>query len=124
GLNARQLAKVLVKPRPEQALRDAYIESLTGSSLQSQAQVTSALAALGLQGERQLFRDSQSLNALFKARNQIAHEMDMTPAGATGRGNRTRHERTVQAYMTMCHTGLNYCQRVLNALTVELARGA
>lgn len=121
GLDARQLAKLLVTAHPEQSLRDAYIESLTGSSLQSQNQVTASLAALGLQDQRQLFKDSQSLNALFKARNQIAHEMDMTTAGATGRGSRTRHERTVEAYMTMCHTGLNYCQRVLNALTVELA---
>jgi hypothetical protein len=124
GLSARQLAKLLVTATPEQTLRDAYIESLTGSSLQSQTQVTASLAALGMQDQRQLFKDSQSLNALFKARNQIAHEMDMTPAGATGRGNRTRHERTVEAYMTMCHTGLNYCQRVLNALAVELAGGA
>lgn len=123
GLNTRQLAKVLVTASPEQALRDAYIECLTGSSLQSQTQVTGSLAALGLQGDQQLFKDAKSLNALFKARNEIAHEMDMTPAGAKGRGTRTRHERTVEAYMTMCHTGLNYCQRVLNALAVELAGG-
>lgn len=121
ALSARQLAKLLITTNPEQALRDAYVESLTGSSLQSQSQVTTSLAALGLQGQRQLFKDSQSLNGLFRARNQIAHEMDMTAAGATGRGKRTRHERTVDAYTTMCHTGLNYCQRVLNALAADLA---
>jgi hypothetical protein len=122
GLNARQLAKLLVSSSPEQTLRDAYIESLTGSSLQSQTQVTATLAALGLQDQRQLFKDSSLLNPLFKARNQIAHEMDMTPAGAEGRGKRTRHERAVGAYVDMCHTGLNYCQRVLNCLEAELAK--
>ena len=119
GVSARQLAKLLVNANPEQSLRDAYIANLTGSSLQSQTQVTATLAALGLQDERQLFKDSQSLNALFKTRNQIAHEMDMTPAGATGRGTRTRHERAVNSYITMCHTGLNYCQRVLNCLEAD-----
>jgi hypothetical protein len=85
--------------------------------------VTATLAALGLEdrSHRDLFKDSQSLNPLFKARNQIAHEMDMTPAAAKGRGKRTRHERPVDDYMTMCHTGLNYCQRVLNCLEAELA---
>jgi hypothetical protein len=120
GLSARQVAKLLVTGTPERTLRDAYIESLTGSSLQSQTQVTASLAALGLQDQRQLFKDSSSLNPLFKARNQIAHEMDMTAAGAKGRGNRTRHERTVESYVTMCHTGLNYCQRVLNSLEAEM----
>jgi hypothetical protein len=79
------------------------------------------LAALGLQDQRVLFRDSQSLNPLFKARNQIAHEMDMTPASAKSRGKRTRHGRTTGAYVTMCHIGLNYCQRVLNCLEGKLA---
>jgi hypothetical protein len=121
GLSARQLAKLLVTSNPEQTLRDAYIDSLTGSSLQSQAQVTVSLAALGLQEQRELFKDSRSLNPLFKARNEIAHEMDMTPAAAKGRGKRTRRERAVGDYMEMCHTGLNYCQRVLNGLEAELA---
>lgn len=119
-LSARQVATLLVTANPEQQLREAYIDSLTGSSLQSQSQVTATLAALGLQDQRQLFKDSQSLNQLFKARNQIAHEMDMTPASATRRGKRTRHERAMKAYVDMCHTGLDYCQRVLNCLEGEL----
>jgi hypothetical protein len=120
-VSARQIAKLLVTANPEQTLRDAYIQSLTGSSLQSKTQVTASLAALGLQDQRELFKDSQSLDPLFKARNQIAHEMDMTPTAAKGRGKRTRHERTLDAYLNMCHTGLNYCQRVLNCLEAELA---
>lgn len=121
GVSARQLMKLMVAGSPEQVLRDACIESLTGSSLQSQTQVIATLAALGLQDQRQLFFDSRNPNPLFKARNEIAHDMDMTPAGVAGRGRRTRHERTVAAYVSMCHTGLNYCQRVLNCLEVELA---
>jgi hypothetical protein len=47
--------------------------------------------------------------------------MDMTPAAAKGRGKRTRREQAMGAYVTMCHTGLNYCQRVLNCLEAQLA---
>ena len=123
-LDARQMARLLIEPKPEEVLRDAYIQSLTGSSLQSQTQVTAALAALGLQAHREMFKDSRDLNALFKARNQIAHEMDMTSAAVKARGKRTRHERALGTYVSMCHTGLDYCQRVLNALEDEVAAGA
>ncbi|NMO01779.1 hypothetical protein HH308_11200 [Gordonia sp. TBRC 11910] len=119
-LNARQVAKLLVTTEPEQTLRAAYVDSLTGSSLQSQSQVTATLAALGLAEQRELFKDAKGLNPLFKARNEIAHEMDMTPSAVKGRGKRTRHERAMNTYVTMCHTGLDYCQRVLNALADEV----
>ena len=92
------------------------MESLTGSSLQSLEQVLISLAALGLHEERDLFKDAKALNALFRTRNEIAHEMDMTRAAVQGRGRRTRHERSQAVYMEMCHEGLNYCQRVLNCL--------
>jgi hypothetical protein len=36
-LSPRQMAKLLITATPEHTLRDAYIESLTGSSLQSQS---------------------------------------------------------------------------------------
>lgn len=79
-----------------------------------------SLAALGLHAERDLFKDVKSLNALFRTRNRIAHEMDMTRAAVQGRGKRTRHERAQSAYIEMCHDGLNYCQRVLNRLEAEV----
>jgi hypothetical protein len=101
------------------ALRTAYVESLTGSSLQSQQQVLTSLAALGLHEEKDLFKDAKALNALFRTRNQIAHEMDMTRTAVQGRSS-ARHERAQSAYIEMCHEGLNYCQRVLNRLEVEV----
>lgn len=120
-LNPRRLAELLVTNSGD-ALRAAYVDALTGSSLQSQSQVTATLAALGLGGiaDKQLFIDSGTLNALFKVRNMIAHEMDMTPAGVRGSGNRTRHDRSISTYVDMCHAGLNYCQRVLNRLQAVL----
>lgn len=124
SVSPRQIARVLIEREPEVALREEYVRSLTGSSLQSQTQVTATLAALGLQDSRDLFKDSKDLNALFKARNQIAHEMDMTSAAVRSRGRRSRHERSLDTYVTTCHTGLNYCQRVLNSLNDALDDGS
>jgi len=120
AMDARRLARLLIQDSPGDALRNAYVESLTGSSLQSQEQVLTSLAALGLHEERDLFKDARALNALFRTRNQIAHEMDMTPAAVQGRGKRTRHERAQSAYIEMCHDALDYCQRVLNRLEGEM----
>lgn len=120
-LNGKKLAKLLIHDSPGIGLRAAYIDSLTGSSLQSHTQVQASLAALGLHREKDLFKDSSCLNPLFKARNLIAHEMDMTQAAVRGRGKRTRHERTLETYVEMCHDGLNFTQRILNRLASELS---
>lgn len=116
AVDPTRLARLLTSAAPRDELVDLYVSSLTGSSLQAQTQVTATLAALGLQDQRDLFKDSKDLNPLFKARNQIAHEMDMTAAAARGQGRRARHERSMTSYVDMCFSGLNYCQRVLNAL--------
>jgi hypothetical protein len=120
-LNARRLAELLTTNSGD-ALRVAYVEALTGNSLQSQSQLQTALAALGFDGtsDRALFTEAATLNPLFKVRNMIAHEMDMTPAGVSGSGSRTRHDRPIAEYVIMCHTGLNCCQKVLNRLQTAL----
>jgi hypothetical protein len=120
SLDARRLAHLLTEGSPGDALRSAYVDSLTGSSLQSQEQVLITLAALGLHDERDLFKDAKALNALFRTRNQIAHEMDLTRQAVLGRRGRTRHERAQTAYIEMCHDALDYCQRVLNRLAAEV----
>lgn len=116
GTDPRVLATLLVEPDADAYLRDKYVTSLTGSSMQSQTQVTAALAALGLESktDRELFKDAATLNPLFKARNEVAHELDMTPSAARAKGERTRRERKITDSIDLCHRGLNYAQRVLN----------
>jgi hypothetical protein len=119
GVSAKRLAELLTTGRPEAVLLDAYVMSLTGSSLQSREQVKNSLTALGL-GDKGLYTDASTLDPLFRARNQIAHEMDMTPTALQRtQGARTRRERSLQMYEDMCHVGLNYCQRVLSTLAAE-----
>lgn len=116
SVSARRIGSLLIQSDPGVALKEAYVEHLTGSSLQSVAQLINAMSALGLQDERDLYKDAYALRDLFHVRNQIAHELDMTPAAARGRGARTRRERPVTTYVSMCHIGLDFAQRTLNAL--------
>ncbi len=116
GVGPRQMANLLIQSDPGSALKSAYIDQLTGSSLQSVTQVTNAMSARGLQEERNLYKEAKSLNDLFRARNEITHELDMTPASASGRGARSRRERSSASYIEMCHGALDFAQRVLNSL--------
>ena len=116
NVSARQVASLMIHSDPGQVLKDSYAEQLTGSSLQSVTQLTNAMSALGLHDERELYKDARTLNDLFRVRNEIAHELDMTPASARGRGARARRERSVDSYVSMCHAGLDFAQRMLNAL--------
>lgn len=119
GVNPKRLAELLTTGRPEAVLLDAYVQSLTGSSLQSREQVKNSLTALGLT-EKHLYTEASTLDPLFKARNEIAHEMDMTPSAVERtQGARTRRERSLKTYQDMCHAGLNYCQHVLNTLAAD-----
>jgi len=122
GVDLRRLARLLTSEAQGEDLRESYISWLTGSSLQSRAQVTNTLAALGLQGQKELFKDASRLDLLFKARNEIAHEMDMTPSSARGQGKRSRRERALTTYIEICHSALNYTQRVLNCTESDLNR--
>jgi hypothetical protein len=120
AVDAQRLAVLLTAGDADAALKEAYVQHLTGSSLQSVNQVTVAMSALGLQENTKLYKDTRTLNPLFKARNEIAHELDMTPGSVSGRGARHRHERAIRSYTSMCFDGLNFSQRVLNALEGEV----
>ncbi len=119
-IDPQRLALLLTAPSSNSVLKEAYVEHLTGSSLQSVSQVTVAMSALGLHDNTKLYRDSRALNPLFKARNEIAHELDMTPGSVSGRGARHRRERAMSSYLSMCHEGLNFTLQVLNALEEEV----
>ncbi len=119
-IDAQRLAVLLTTGDTDAALKEAYIQQLTGSSLQSVSQVTATMSALGLQENTRLYKDSKTLNPLFKARNEIAHELDMTPGSVSGRGARHRRERAMRSYTSMCYDGLNFSQLVLNALEAEV----
>jgi hypothetical protein len=120
AIDPQRLAALFTASSSDSILKEAYIDQLTGSSLQSLSQVTAALSALGLHDYSTLYKNSKVLNPLFKARNEIAHELDMTPGSVSGRGARHRRERSMASYTNMCHSGLNFSQQVLNILELEV----
>lgn len=81
GPNLNFLARILAAPAQQKALIEEYVYELTGESLQSAEQVSRAAAALGLD-TRAIVLDQAKLKAVFAARNQIIHELDMNLSGA------------------------------------------
>lgn len=122
GVDLKRLAELMIAPDHRIALLEAYVRHLTGSSLQSVEQVHETLSALGLGGRRELYRECTDLRPLFQARNQIAHELDLQAREKPG--DRKRRERRITESQRLCHAGLNFSQRVINAIIEELGTHA
>lgn len=75
-ISAKVLARTLAAPHPQSQLIEEYVYDLTGDSLQSAEQVMKACAALGAD-EKHCVGDFGKLKAIFSARNQMIHELDM-----------------------------------------------
>ncbi len=70
------LASALASGSPQAAYIGAYVEELTGGSLQSARELSAVVAALGLE-TKELGVDLPSLGRVFHDRNRIVHEMDI-----------------------------------------------
>ena len=83
------LARIIAAPSQRGRLIEEYVDSLTGSSMQSPDQLFQAAAALGLD-PKTTGVDVKVLKPIFDTRNDIIHELDIDLAGA----KRKRHSRT------------------------------
>ena len=70
------LSRILTAREPRAALVEELVRDLTGKSLQSKAQILRAGSFFDLPS-RELVEDMDLFDAMFRARNQIAHEMDI-----------------------------------------------
>jgi len=99
GVNTGRLTDVLLTNRtsPRDALLDRYVESLTGESLQSAQQVGSVCTALGITDPalRQRIRQGSGLDLMFRARNEMTHELDLLRDLEPGPGVRPKRTRTI-----------------------------
>jgi hypothetical protein len=91
GADLRFLAEALAVDRPAEHLKDALVRDLTGSSLQSKDQLLRVAAYFAIPAD-ELSKDLGKLQAIFQARNQIAHEMDIL----LGQANRGRRQRKAE----------------------------
>ena len=96
SVSAKVLAKLLVAKDPQKQLVEHYVYELTGDSLQSTDQLHKACAALGVDS-KPIFGELKSLKAIFDARNQMIHELDMN-LGSANRKRRVRSQADMKSF--------------------------
>lgn len=116
-VEGRSIAKYLVSADPRSKLIETYIFELTGDSLQSAEQVHRTASALGI-ADPAVHKEINSLQALFIARNQIVHELDLQPSSKKlSRGRRSRKISEVTGY---CNTAFAVTQLIVNRVAAML----
>jgi hypothetical protein len=94
AISPKALARILAAPDPQEELVEQYVYALTGDSLQSAEQVLKVAAALGV--DKAIVGDIAKLKAIFIARNEIIHELDMNMAHPV-RKRRVRKQADMQS---------------------------
>ena len=115
-VRARNLAKTLSAPDSRTHLVESYQYSLTSDSLQSVEQLELVVGALGV-NDRTIRTDLKNLNAAFKARNQIVHELDLQHTEK--QGDRSRRRRSSSSTST-AYELLTTSQSIINYVAAEL----
>jgi hypothetical protein len=91
-IDLRFLADSIAAPDPAKHLKIELTNELTASSLQSKDQLLRVAAYFAIPAA-EISTDLNALKAVFEARNQIAHEMDIL----LGQPNRGRRQRRYEA---------------------------
>lgn len=105
------IARYLSAVTPRDSLIEDYVFALTGSSLQSAEEVQRTAGALGVQ-DGQLRKRISGLRAVFVARNEISHELDLQRPER--QGDRARRSRRMQPTADLCHEALDLGQLIVN----------
>ena len=113
-LDPRFLSSVLASRDPRDVLVSALVDDLISQSLQSKDQVLRVASYFDIPSAA-LATDLKLLERIFRARNEIVHEMDVDFAQT----NRNRRPRRKEAMIN--HT--TEILRLANAFLVEVDRG-
>jgi hypothetical protein len=116
-VDRRRLAEVLIDGRGSQAaLLERYERDLTGDSLQSADQVNEVCGALGVDERkiRERLKSGGTLDLMFRARNDIVHQLDLTDTG--------RRSRTLSEVRKFAAEALSVTQEIINAVGRDLPR--
>lgn len=111
-IDTKFLASVIASASPKDRILEAYVDDLTGGSLQSAGALYTASAALGL--DSSVFAGFGTLAQAFEVRNQIVHELDIN----FEHPKRNRQTRALDPMVDMTNDVLGAAQIVLQ-LTVE-----
>lgn len=94
-LDHRLLTRLLLAPSPQAGFIQQLVQELTADSLQSKTEIMKVSAFFGLE-PKLVCPDPHALDATFKVRNRIIHEMDVNLTGRT----RKRTSRTLKEMQT------------------------
>jgi hypothetical protein len=109
GLNAKEMAALLLAPSPRGAAIDMLARELTSRSLQSYEELERLLRFLGI---ADLTLDKASLKAAFDARNRIVHEMDMDLDNPTRKRKSWKRDEMVAQARVLLETAGNIVAKI------------
>ena len=112
-VSAKILARILAAPDPQKRLIEDYIFELTGDSLQSPDQLFKVCNVFDLDVKE--LNEKEALKAVFIARNQIIHELDMN-LDSPNRKRRLRSQADMQAYAELL---LKLCHSIISATDAQ-----
>jgi YD repeat-containing protein len=115
AVSPKVLARILTHAEhPRVAVIEAYVDDLTGGSLQSADELDKVCTAFGID-DADLRKQVRGLRPMFQARNQIIHELDFTPEGRL-----TRRTRPIGGMVHWASDALLTGQRIVSAVSLSL----
>lgn len=119
GVNPKRLASVLLAGElalPREALIAEYERALTGESLQSAQQVDGVCGALAVNDKdlRKRLTEGKLLDQMFRARNEMVHELDLRRDRTPGPGVRMKRSRKIGEVEKWVTEALSVAQEILN----------
>lgn len=115
NLDPRFLSEVLMGTNPRDVLMFSLVEDLTSKSLQSKEQILKAASYFDIPS-RDLTSNIEQLGNIFRARNQISHEMDVDFT----QQNRNRRPRRKAEMIEYTRVILQLANRILKETDKKL----
>ncbi|MEX2393197.1 MAG: hypothetical protein WD826_01835 [Actinomycetota bacterium] len=117
GVSPKAIAKILgSKGTPRAGAIEAYIDELTGGSLQSAEELSKVCGCLGIDDE-ELRQDVKATREAWVARNYIIHEMDFSPRV---KRKYRRRQRKISDMVKLADGVLQVAVRIVDAVTEDI----
>jgi hypothetical protein len=110
----RFLAAAMISDSPREAILEAYVQDLTGGSLQSASELNRSISALGFHSVLSYYG---RLGDAFRVRNEIIHELDINFQHPT----RNRQTRALAEMVDLSNEILRVAAHILKLIDEKLS---